>query len=148
MIYFDVLIRFQTVAARAQSLLGNELLHPRGFCISAEFSCPVCSKMVRAMRLYLSDGVATCHQCNTDFKVGINLYVLPVGIGQAWRIAPDEQLSGPERTARSIRGRTRKRRQADLRSMGLDDAVPQIALQRYQDGSPIHTVMVVEPPKS
>jgi len=133
-------------APSAQSFDQRQLLHPRGFCISAGFTCAVCGKMLQALRLNIRDGVQKCSTCGALFKVGISLYLLPQGAIRSQYLAPDESTPGVERTAIGLRARSRKARQATLRSVGLDDPAPLIACKGAQRGLPINSVIVVPEP--
>lgn len=136
-----------TTAVGAQRFDARTLLHPRGFCISASFSCAVCGKLLQAWRLNIRQGIQKCSTCGTLFKVGINLFIIPQGPGQSKRIAPDESLPPKDRALDAIRRRTREQRVLALRELGLDDTVPPVALQPFL-GQEINSVTVVAPPES
>ena len=102
--------------------------------------------MLQALRLNIRDGVQKCSTCGAQFKVGIALYLLPSGAFKSQYLAPDEALPPEERTAMGLRTRSRKARQAALRSVGLDDPAPQIACNDAQRGMPINTITVVPEP--
>ncbi len=135
-------------ALAAHPIQDRQLLHPRGYCISCAVTCAVCGKLMMVYRLNTRDGVHECSTCSTMYKIGINLFILPKGAIASQYLAPDEQLPPAERTAMGLRTRSRKRRQAVLRSVGLDDPVPQIAFNGAQRDSLVHSSIVVEPPKS
>lgn len=137
-----------TTATGAQQLDSSKYVHPRGFSISSVFTCPVCSKIVQAHRVNIRNGMQTCSQCKTLFKVGIVLYVLPNMPGRTQYLAPDESMPPAERTALGLRRRSRQRRTEYLAELSLADPMPQIAFNRFVRGEPINRVVVVPPPEA
>lgn len=60
----------------------------------------------------------------------------------------DYALPDGDKPLNAARRRTRKRRAVVLKSLGLGDTLPEIALQRYVAGQAINRVVVVPPPEA
>jgi len=137
------------MACPATPLQVNEnaiLLHPRGHAISVVYTCPGCGMIIIANRLNRRNGVNQCRECKLSVMIGLALYLLPLGPGASQSIASDYTLPPAERSMPALRRRTRKRRIAYLASVGLDPSMQPASLERYQRGSEINRVVVVQPP--
>ncbi len=129
-------------ATAVQRFQHEPLIHPRGHTISAYLTCPGCGIIMFAKRLNLRNGVHQCSRCKLSVLIGLSVFVLPHGPDHGQLLAPDYSLPGKERTAMGLRSRSRRSRKQFLCSVGLDDPMPQIALERYC-GQPINSVTVV-----
>jgi len=124
---------------------SQELLHPRGQCVSAHVTCPGCGRVLIAHRLTHTQGMKRCPDCDQVVLIGLTVFLLPPGPHST---PNDYSLPSQDAPLVHARRRTRKRRIAALGRLGLGDPMPQIALERYTAGMPINRVVVVPEPKS